>query len=91
MSNVELQFNTCPQTSHPVVRSEGAGSLGDAQVDNAYDFAGKTYDFYKNRFGRDSIDGAGLALKSAVRFCPLTTSPVPLGASTRTRIGTVSR
>jgi bacillolysin len=70
MGNVELQTNTCPQTGHPVVRSEGGAAVADAQVNNAYDFAGKTYDFYLNRFGRDSINGAGLPIISAVKFCP---------------------
>ena len=31
-----------------------------ADVDLAYDFAGDTYDFSSTRFGRDSLDGAGM-------------------------------
>ncbi|MCU1400553.1 MAG: putative thermolysin family peptidase, partial [Acidimicrobiales bacterium] len=53
----------------PVVRSEGQGPTGATDVDNAYDLSGITYGFYMSHFGRDSVDGAGLPLKSTVRFC----------------------
>ena len=53
------------------VRSEGQGPVASpADVNQAYDFAGDTYDFFFSRFGRDSLDGQGLPLKSTVRFCP---------------------
>jgi bacillolysin len=52
------------------VRSEGQGPVGSpADVNVAYDFAGDTYDYFFTRFGRDSLDGAGLPLKSTVRYC----------------------
>jgi hypothetical protein len=51
-------------------RTEGQGPSGIADVDNAYDYAGDTYDFYLNYHGRDSIDGAGMDLVSTTRFCP---------------------
>jgi bacillolysin len=70
MGNVELLTNTCPQALHPVVRTEVSGPAADAQVNSAFDLAGKTYDFYNNRFGRDSINGAGMQIVSAVKFCP---------------------
>ncbi|MFL5804415.1 MAG: M4 family metallopeptidase, partial [Roseiflexaceae bacterium] len=54
----------------PFVRDEGAPAIGIPDVDLAYDFSGLTYDFYKNNFGRDSLDGAGLPLLSLVRYCP---------------------
>jgi Zn-dependent metalloprotease len=38
-------------------------------VDEAYDLTGDIYDFYFDRFGRDSIDGSGLPLISTVNFC----------------------
>ena len=38
-------------------------------MDQAYEYTGDTYDFYKNNFGRDSIDGAGMTLISTVRYC----------------------
>ncbi len=52
------------------VRTEGGGATGIADVDNAYDFAGDTYDFYMNVHGRDSLDNAGMQLISTVRYCP---------------------
>ncbi|MEI6689762.1 MAG: M4 family metallopeptidase [Thermoleophilia bacterium] len=45
----------------------GAPSLL-ADVNDAYDFAGVTYDFYA-ALGRDSIDGAGMPIVSTVRWC----------------------
>lgn len=42
----------------------------DADVRAAFNYAGDTYDFYFARFGRDSLDGAGLQLKSTVDWCP---------------------
>src|SRR5205085_1682189 len=39
-------------------------------ADLAYDYAGATYDYYFNNFGRDSLDGKGLPLISLVRYCP---------------------
>ncbi|HEX7059846.1 MAG TPA: M4 family metallopeptidase, partial [Solirubrobacterales bacterium] len=54
----------------PYDRQEGNGATGNVDIDLAYDFAGDTYDFYSSRFGRDSLDGAGLPLLSTVRLCP---------------------
>ncbi|MDP9295022.1 MAG: M4 family metallopeptidase, partial [Actinomycetota bacterium] len=51
------------------VRSEGGGANAVADVNDAYDFAGDTYDFFLG-LGRDSVDGQGLPLTSTVRFCP---------------------
>ena len=52
------------------VRTEGQGPSGITDVDHAYDFAGETYDFYFSKFGRDSLNNAGLPLNSTTRFCP---------------------
>ncbi len=63
----------------PFRRSEGQGPVtgaGSADVNNAYDYAGIVYDFFKNRFGRDSIDGHGMALLQTVRYCD-PTQPCP--------------
>lgn len=49
-------------------RSDGQVAIGNADVDSAYDFSGATYDFYLGQ-GRDSIDGAGMAIRSTVRYC----------------------
>ncbi|MGI8809857.1 MAG: M4 family metallopeptidase [Acidimicrobiales bacterium] len=61
----------------PYVRNEGQPATGNADVDDAYDFAGHTYDFYANRFNRDSIDGAGMELFSTVRYCENSGSSCP--------------
>jgi len=56
------------------VRSEGDPPVVDAtfnDVNDAYDFAGDTYDFFFNRFSLDSLDGAGMQLKQTVDYCDL--------------------
>lgn len=53
------------------VRSEGQGPTGNADVDNVFDYSGDTYAFFSARFGRDSLDGAGLPLRATVRYCEL--------------------
>ncbi len=45
-----------------------APSCTTADINHAHDYAGNTYDFYFNRFGRDSYDNAGAALKSYVCY-----------------------
>ena len=47
-----------------------AGPFANAEVNAAYDLSGATYDYYFSHFGRDSINGSGLTLKSTVRHCP---------------------
>lgn len=66
------QFNdyTLPYPNSVVARAEGAPATGVSDVDDAYDFAGDTYDFYFNEHGRDSLDDAGMDLVNVVRFCP---------------------
>ena len=59
--------NDC--TAAKYVRSEGGAVTGNTDVDRAYDYSGLTYDFYKNNFNRDSIDGAGMQLISLVKYC----------------------
>ncbi|MDA8105399.1 MAG: M4 family metallopeptidase [Nitrospiraceae bacterium] len=51
------------------VRVEGQAVTGITDVDNAYNYAGLTYDFYHDVLGRDSIDNAGMPLISTVRYC----------------------
>jgi Zn-dependent metalloprotease len=60
--------NNCTPASY--VRVEGQAPTGTPDVDLAYDYAGITYDYYFNNFGRDSLDGKGLPLISLVRHCP---------------------
>lgn len=56
----------------PVLTEGGTYSGTAADVQPAYDYAGATYDYYLSHFGRDSLDGAGLPLKSTVRYCQTT-------------------
>jgi len=51
-----------------LVRSEGQGPVADADVNQAYDFSGQTYDYYFANHGRDSYDAAGAQLRSSVHF-----------------------
>jgi bacillolysin len=62
------QDNNC--ISPTLARIEGQAPVGIADVDLAYDYAGVTYDYFLNTFGRDSLDGKGLPLISLVRYCP---------------------
>ncbi|MEY4226815.1 MAG: hypothetical protein RL190_1572, partial [Actinomycetota bacterium] len=58
----------------PFARSEGGASSLVADVNDAYDYAGVTYDFYA-ALGRDSIDGAGMPMISTVRYCEASGCP----------------
>jgi Zn-dependent metalloprotease len=51
-----------------LVRSEGQGPSGDVGLDEAYDGLGDTYDFYFEKYGRNSIDDEGLALRATCHF-----------------------
>lgn len=51
-----------------LVRSEGGKKTGNPAADEAYDFAGDTYDFYDTVFGRKSLDNQGLKLVSSVHL-----------------------
>jgi len=58
--------NTLPGT---LVRTEGGPATGDTDADNAYTFAGITYDYYLAIHGRDSFDNAGSTIVSSVHYC----------------------
>ncbi len=55
-------------------RSEGEPAASEPEVNRVYDYAGDTYAYYLRAFGRDSINDAGLAMRTSVRFawsrCP---------------------
>ena len=51
-----------------LVRSEGAPASTDVAVNEAYDYSGKTYDFYKSIFDRNSVDNKGFRLDSSVHY-----------------------
>src|SRR5262245_12342181 len=59
--------NVLPGT---LARSEGQGEAGVTNVDNAYDYSGHTYDYFKNTHNRDSFDNAGATLVATVDYCP---------------------
>jgi len=50
------------------VRHEGGPATGDPAVDEAYDGAGATYDFFEQIFERNSIDDRGMRLDSTVHY-----------------------
>ncbi|AFZ02107.1 M4 family metallopeptidase [Calothrix sp. PCC 6303] len=51
-----------------LARSEGDPPCSDEAVNEAYDSAGATYDFYQEIFERNSIDDKGLRLDSTVHY-----------------------
>src|SRR5919202_709023 len=57
-----------PGESVEQVRAEGAGPKGDAEVSEAYDGLGNTYDFYLNILNRNSIDDQGMPLDGYVHY-----------------------
>ena len=58
-------FNALPGK---LVRSEGQGPAKDPSVNEAYDHSGDTYDFYRDVFNRNSLDGKGMSLISSVHL-----------------------
>jgi Zn-dependent metalloprotease len=50
------------------VRGEGDPAVRDNAVNEAFEGAGKTYDFFKRVYGRNSIDDRGLRLDSTVHY-----------------------
>jgi len=51
-----------------LVRSEGERTSKDPAVNEAYNHAGYTYDFYNKLFGRNSLDDRGMSLISSVHL-----------------------
>jgi len=51
-----------------LVRGEGAPPTADTAVNQAYDSAGATYEFYMEILKRNSVDGKGLRLDSTVHY-----------------------
>ena len=52
----------------PVVRKEGEGPTGDTATDQAYEAFGDTFNFFREIYGRNSIDDAGMPLRGVVHF-----------------------
>jgi Zn-dependent metalloprotease len=65
----------------PCLAANYVANPGSSPVDDvrkAYDYAGQTYDFYRDVLGRNSIDGAGMTILSTVDYCPTgETCPYP--------------
>ena len=76
-----------PGPVHAPVRVEGGAASPVADVNLAYQYSGNWYDFFKNRFNRDSFNGAGGAMISTVRAC----EPGFGAARSATGSGTASR
>jgi Zn-dependent metalloprotease len=51
-----------------LVRAEGAANSRDRQINEAYNYSGTVYDFYKTVFGRNSVDDRGMRLDSTVHY-----------------------
>ncbi len=51
-----------------VVRTEGKKAVKDKAANRAYDGSGHVYKFYKAQFGRNSLDGNGMVLKSTIHY-----------------------
>ena len=58
-----------------LVRPEGGAATADVDVDDAYDFAGSTYDYYQTTHGRDSFDDAGATIVSTTHYCETGSCP----------------
>jgi hypothetical protein len=65
-----LIYNTNHGSSLPgtQVRAEGQAPVGDAEVDEAYDGLGATFDLYWSVYKRNSIDNAGMNLIGTVHY-----------------------
>lgn len=61
--NHQTNYNVAAQ-----VRAEGDAATGDSETNKAFDQSGVVYNFYKDKFGRNSIDGDGMALHSYVHY-----------------------
>ncbi|MGA9872512.1 MAG: M4 family metallopeptidase [Rhodococcus sp. (in: high G+C Gram-positive bacteria)] len=51
-----------------LVRGEGGPATGDAAADEAYDGLGVTFAFFRDVYGRNSLDGNGLPLVASVHY-----------------------
>jgi Zn-dependent metalloprotease len=51
-----------------IVRTEGDRRTRDAAVNEAYEAAGRTYDYFRRVHGRRSIDDRGLGIRSTVHY-----------------------
>lgn len=61
--------NSMPFLPGTFVRGEGDAPTRDADADNAYKYAGDTYNYFFTQHRRNSIDGAGAPIISTVHYC----------------------
>ena len=59
------EFNDLPGQ---LIRSEGDPKTQDITENEAYNYAGSTYNFYKSVLGRNSLDDHGMTMISSVHF-----------------------
>ena len=67
------------------MREGDDGPTGDGEADAAWENLGRTYDYYRDTFGRDSYDDSGAELIATVHFArsPASSSTTPTGTATR--------
>ena len=75
-NNVRNPDTDCT-TAASVLDEGGAYGGAVADVQPVYNFLGDTYNFYNSRWARDSVNGAGMAMKATVRWCDNATNPPP--------------
>jgi bacillolysin len=66
-----LETQDCHQKTRNctlVSDSSLAINTGDGAIDDAHNYAIATYDYYSNNYGRDSINGTGMTLKSRAHY-----------------------
>lgn len=51
-----------------LIRAEGQPSSGDVSVDEAYEGLGTTFEFFRDVYGRNSLDDGGLPLDATVHY-----------------------
>jgi Zn-dependent metalloprotease len=74
-ANVRSASDACTDPAvRTLVGGTDSGSLGAVDVDAAFDNSSAFYDFLLAETGRDSLNGAGMALRSTVRYCDTTSS-----------------
>ncbi|KJD46061.1 M4 family metallopeptidase [Paenibacillus terrae] len=56
------------QTTPGTILTDADNVWDDPAAVDAHAYAIRTYDYYKNKFGRDSIDGRGMQIRSTVHY-----------------------
>lgn len=64
----DAQNNETDPPSGVLVRGEGDGPSSDTAVNEAYNGLGATYDFYRDVYDRNSLDGNGMRLDAIVHY-----------------------